>query len=440
MPASRFRSLVDRFTADIRSGLLPPGSRLPALRDLAWREGVAPGTAARAYAELVRRGLAVGEVGRGTFVRDAGRLDDGSFLQGEARAAVDLTFNSPLHYSQLGDLRAALRLLATTGDLDGLMRYQPHAGRMRDREVVAGWLTSKGVPASASRTLLTAGAQHGLAVCLLGCLPRGATAATERLTYPGFKAAAALAGANLVAVPVTGDGLDVEALGALTAKRKIDAVYLMPTLHNPLGGVMPIGNRYRVIEIARKAGAIIIEDAAYAFAVEDAPPPIAALAPDITIHVGGFAKNVGAGLRCGYIVAPDAVVPRAIEAIRSTAWSAPVLPQAVLTQWIEDGVIAKLEIARRADFRTRRALAESILGDAIAPAHPAAPFCWVTMPAGRRADDGARSLADRGVLVSTAEAFAIGPPSQAVRLALATPTLDALRSALALVEHELRSQ
>ncbi|WP_139323576.1 GntR family transcriptional regulator, partial [Roseomonas sp. TAS13] len=70
-----FRDLADRFAqdlaADLAAGRRQPGERLPPSRDYAHRQGIAPSTASRVYAELVRRGIAVGEVGRGTFLRTA---------------------------------------------------------------------------------------------------------------------------------------------------------------------------------------------------------------------------------------------------------------------------------------------------------------------------------------------------------------------------------
>ena len=70
MPRARYKSLVDRFAADIRSGKMPPGTRLPTHRQLAAEQGLALVTASRVYTELEAMGLVSGETGRGTFVRE----------------------------------------------------------------------------------------------------------------------------------------------------------------------------------------------------------------------------------------------------------------------------------------------------------------------------------------------------------------------------------
>ncbi|MDF3149595.1 winged helix-turn-helix domain-containing protein, partial [Streptomyces sp. T21Q-yed] len=66
-----YRRLAEHIADDITAGRLKPGERLPPQRVFARRRGIAGSTAGRVYAELVRRGLVVGEVGRGTFVRAA---------------------------------------------------------------------------------------------------------------------------------------------------------------------------------------------------------------------------------------------------------------------------------------------------------------------------------------------------------------------------------
>ncbi|MGC4979669.1 aminotransferase class I/II-fold pyridoxal phosphate-dependent enzyme [Streptomyces sp. DT193] len=96
--------------------------------------------------------------------------------------------------------------------------------------------------------------------------------------------------------PATPDGPDLDALEKLCATRPVRAIHTMPTLHNPLGRVMPATDRTHLVEVARQHGALIIEDASYACLVEDPPPPLAATAPDITVYVSGLSKSVAAAL------------------------------------------------------------------------------------------------------------------------------------------------
>src|SRR5258708_13623865 len=94
---SRFEylKLADAVAAEIASGALKPGDRLPPQRSFAYERRIAASTASRVYAELLRRGLAVGEVGRGTFI--SGEARRGIAAPTEPRGArIDLEFNYPM--------------------------------------------------------------------------------------------------------------------------------------------------------------------------------------------------------------------------------------------------------------------------------------------------------------------------------------------------------
>lgn len=174
MPRARYKLLVDGFVADIRAGRLAPGSRLPTHRQLAAQAGVALVTASRVYAELEAMGLVSGEAGRGTFVRETA-LPPGQGIDQQAVAAgvVDLNFNYPSVPGQADLLRTALRQLALSGDLDALLRYQPHGGRLHERASVARHLALRGLTVPGEQVLLVNGAQHGLAVTLMALFKPG---------------------------------------------------------------------------------------------------------------------------------------------------------------------------------------------------------------------------------------------------------------------------
>ncbi|MFC5668122.1 PLP-dependent aminotransferase family protein [Kitasatospora misakiensis] len=432
MAPQRYKILVDALAADIRSGRLAAGVRLPTHRALAAREGIAVVTATRVYAELDAMGLVSREQGRGTFVRDiAVPAGHGIDQQAAAADAVDLTFNYPSLPGQADLLRQALREVATSGEVDALLRYQPHRGRPQDRASIARHLGRRGLSVDADRVLVVNGAQHGLAVTVMAALDAGDVVAVDALTYPGFKVLAQAFHLDLEPVPTTADGPDLDALEKLCTNRPVRAIYTMPTLHNPLGWVTPAADRIRLIGIARRCGALIIEDAAYAYLVEDPPAPLAALAPDITVHVSGLSKNVATGLRVGFVVAPQSRVPSLERAIRATTWNTPALTTAIACRWLDDGTVDRLEAQKRSDATARQAIARQELAGLPLLGHPSSYFTWLKLPDDARADRLAATLARRHISVSTAEPFATSNHTpQALRLALGSTDPDSLRSAL----------
>ncbi|MDR6978388.1 DNA-binding transcriptional MocR family regulator [Streptomyces sp. 3330] len=432
MAAPRYKKLVDALASDIRTGRLAAGARLPTHRELAAHEGIAVVTATRVYAELETMGLVSREQGRGTFVRDiAVPAGHGIDQQAVATDAVDLNFNCPSLPGQADLLRQSLRELATAGDLDALLRYQPHAGRAQDRASIARHLRRRGITTDAERILVVDGAQHGLAVTVMAALGAGDVVAVDALTYPGFKVLAHAFRLDLAPVPATADGPDLDALEELCATRPVRAIYTMPTLHNPLGWVMPATDRTRLVRIARAHGPLIVEDASYAYLVEDPPPPLAASAPDITVHVSGLSKSVATGLRVGFVVAPPSVMPALERAIRATTWNTPALTAAIACRWIEDGTVDLLEARKREDAKARQAIARQELAGLPLVGHPASYFTWLPLPDDARADRLTATLARQRISVATAEPFSTTTHTpQAIRLALGSTDPDSLRSTL----------
>lgn len=432
MPRARYKFLVDTFADDIRSGRLAPGTRLPTHRQLAADHGLALVTASRVYTELEAMGLVSGETGRGTFVREiALPPGQGSGQMNVAAGLLDLNFNYPSLPGQADLLRTALRQLALSGDLEALLRYQPHAGRLHERAAVARHLLNRGLTVEAEQVLVVSGAQHGLAVTLMALLKPGDVIAVDALTYSGFKVLAETLHLEILAVPVTPAGPDLQALQTLCRQRPVRAVYCMPTLHNPLGWVMEMSQREQLVSIARQHNLMLIEDAAYAFLVENPPPPLATLAPERTVYVGGLSKSIATGLRVGFIAAPPAWVKVLERTIMATTWNVPGVMSAIAVAWIEDGTVAQLEAQKRQDARARQALAAQVLKRLATISHPSSYFLWLPLAEEVRADQVAMTLQREGVSVSTAEPFAVSAHvPHALRLALGSVDMPALREAL----------
>jgi DNA-binding transcriptional MocR family regulator len=265
----------------------------------------------------------------------------------------------------------------------------------------------------------------------MGLLKPGDVVAVDALTYSGFKVIADAHRLELVAIPLTETGPDLDGLEKLCRKRRVKAVYAMPTLHNPMGWVMDLAWRERLVDIARKQGLLLIEDAAYAFLAHEPPVPLRALAPELTVYVSGFSKNVATGLRVGYVVAPLQWVPALERVIRATTWNTPGVMTALMCGWIEDGTVARLEDEKRQDAMARQRLARKALAGLKIVSHPASYFLWLPLPEEVRADQVAVALLAQNIAVSTAEPFAISSPApHAIRLALGSLQQVALKEAL----------
>jgi DNA-binding transcriptional MocR family regulator len=434
MRASPVNALVDKLAAEIRSGRLPPGALLPNHRRLAAQHGIALASASKVYALLKSKGLVIGETGRGTFVRDR-PMQRGWDGADEARlnaSTADLSFNHPALPSQAELLRAMLRELASSGDLAALMHQQPPGGRPHERQIVHRFLASeRGIASGVDQIFLVNGAQQGLDIAVRTLLGPGDQVAADTLTYPGFRMLADAQGLVLRPVPGLADGPDLQALDTLCRTRKIRAIYVIPTLHNPLGWVLSADQRNRLVDIARRHDCFLIEDAAYAYLIDDAPPALVTLAPERTIYVSSLSKSVATGLRFGYMVVPESCAARAKAQIRASYWSLPSLVTAMATRWIADGTVARLEGEHRRDARQRQAVAQAVFEGMEVIANPASLFLWLRLPADLRMDRIATALAERNIAVSRAEAYSTTRHApHALRLGLSSVPLEQLKPVL----------
>lgn len=432
MPSPRYKSIVDKFSTKINKGEWPPGYKLPTHRALATQYKVAIVTASRVYAELEAIGLVSGEVGRGTFVRETALpLGNGIDQPAAKNGLIDLNFNSSSLSSQTQLLRDGLRQLSLSGDLEALLHYQPHAGRKHERAIIAKHLKASDLHVDAEQVLIVSGAQHGLACTVMSLLNPGDVVVTDALTYSGFKVLAQVHRLEFVPIDVTAHGPDLDALATICEQRKVRAIYTMPTMHNPLGWVLDLQQRQRIVAICEKHDLLIIEDASYAFLAENPPPPLATLSPNHCVYISGISKSIATGLRLGYIVSPAKWVPKIERIIRATTWNTPSIITALACNWIEDGTIIKLEKEKRQDAIARQKVARQVFANMPYTAHPNSYVLWLPLPEEVRADQIVMALLREKIAVSNAEPFATSDAvPHAIRIALGSVPFNPLNDAL----------
>ncbi|MEU9364765.1 PLP-dependent aminotransferase family protein [Streptomyces avermitilis] len=444
--AEDYRRIADRIAADIASGRLEPGRRLPPQRVFARRRGIAGSTAGRVYGELVRRGLVVGEVGRGTFVR-ASPVPSGRALAEPATAApVNLELNYPSAPGQSELLAAGLAPLLRPDVLAEATRTASAAGTRAAREAAAGLLATEGWRPAPDRLLFAGNARQAIAGALASLVPPGGRLGVESLTYPLVREIAARLGVVPVPLAMDEQGLCPDALAAAHRSAPLAAVYVQPTLHNPTSVTMRAGRLRELADTVRDLGLPVVEDRIWSFLQEDGDP-LAAYAPERTYVVDGLSKRVAPGLTVGFLVVPEEQEEQeeqerpeegagrgeaaAAGALRSGGWTAGRFALEAAVRWIGDGTVARLVAAKRADAAERqRLVAEHLAGFAVR-ADPRAYYAWWELPEPWRADTFTAAAAQRGIAVTPGPAFGSGQgAADAVRLGLASAPLPELARAL----------
>ncbi|GHH55657.1 GntR family transcriptional regulator [Lentzea cavernae] len=413
-----YRRIADAVAADVAAGRLRPGDRLPPQRAFARRRRIAASTAARVYGELARRGLVVGEVGRGTFVR-AGAVEPA--LADPGGAPVDLQLNFPVLPEQSALMAASLATMLRPDVLAEALRAGGVTGTAAARAAASELLARTGWQPSPSRILFTGNGKQSLAATIAALVPVGGRLGVEALTYPVVRTICARLGITAVPLEMDEHGVVPDSVRAAAVR----AVYLQPVLHNPLGVTMPPARREDVVAVLEELDLPVVEDAVYTFLSDE--PPLAALAPERTVLVDSLSKRIAPGLTLGFVVPPDRFFDEIAATVRGGGWTASRFAVDAAAHHISDGTAAVVQQAKRADARARQRLVAEKLD---VRADPRAYHCWWELPPPWRADTFAAAAAAEGIAVTPASAFAIGAAPNAVRLALASPPVDRLSAAL----------
>jgi DNA-binding transcriptional MocR family regulator len=385
------QQLVDLIAAAIETGELAPDEKLPPTRELAELAGVNHLTAVRAYRRLRELGMVSSQVGRGTFVRGAGRPAQ---IGGVADSIAWQRYALPPATESYGDrVLAEMHRQATTEGLVPLsvgypserlfpvaeigeafaatMREQP--GRALQYSAVQGLpelaaelaalSESRGAPEDADDILITNGASQALALACRAVLRPGDVAACEDPSFTSVIRAMRDTGARLVGVPTDDDGLDIDALEALLARQEIRLLALQPRLHNPTGRDLVPERRRRLLDLARRHGFFILEDGIYGdLRFEGAElRSLRSEAPAHVIYVDSLSKTVAGGLRVGWLAASGPVLDRVIAAKRADDIHSPTVTQLAIARYLASGAYPAQAERARAFYRERLgALRESI--------------------------------------------------------------------------------
>jgi DNA-binding transcriptional MocR family regulator len=423
--------LADAVAAEIATGALKPGDRLPPQRSFAYERKIAVSTASRVYTELLRRGLVVGEVGRGTFI--SGDANRGVAASTEPRGArIDLEFNYPMLPTQSALIAKSLEGLTRPEALDNALRQATSIGTPSARNTAAEYLARQNRDWSPKpeQMVFTANGRQCIAAAIAAVVPTGGRCGVEALTYPFIKGIAARLGITLVPLAMDEEGVRPDAVQRAHREAHLSGLYVQPAIQNPLSMTMPPSRRADLLRVAEKLDLTIIEDMVYGFL--DDLPPLAVLAPDRCVVLDSLSKKVAPGLSLGFVVPPPRLRESVMAAVRSGGWTASGFAFAAAQQLMGDGTASELARLKRNDAQERQKIAVACLSAFEIQTNPKSYHLWLTLPSHWRSQTFVAAAARRDIALTPSTTFAASPghAPNAVRLALAAPPIEQLDAAL----------
>ena len=370
-----YRQLYDRLRLGILTGQLAAGTRLPATRTLADQLGVSRNTVYIAYQQLLAEGYIDSKVGHGTSVarvtpetqltipspsqaiRPVQEHTSGSRVSQRgmnmARMPAMPRPEVPSAPGKAPAFRAGVPALdlfpfwiwaqlvtrRVRHSLQSASDNQDPAGYRPLREAIAAHIgVTRGVRCTADQVIIVSGAQAALDLAARLLLDPGDIAWIEDPGYPGARGALVGAGAQLVAIPVKEDGLDVRAGRARCPQARL--AYVTPSHQFPLGVTMSLAQRLALLEWASQVNAWILEDdydSEYRFSGR----PLDALQgldrTNRVIYLGTFSKILFPALRLGYLVVPPDLTAMFVAVRQFVDRHVPILEQMALADFITEG-------------------------------------------------------------------------------------------------------
>ncbi len=438
-----YRQLHIALRAAIENGTLAQGARLPATRELATQLGVNRATVSSAYELLEADGLLRGHVGRGTFVTSPDKSPIANPPQApDSLVRFDTSRPSELLFP-LDAFRATVDEVVHSNEASAILQLGSTFGYAPLRRYLLEEAKAAGDAGPDDDILITNGCQQAFDLIQRVFASNGETVLLEDPVYAGLRNVFQRGGARVLGIPLTKDGLDLEA-----ASRAIDThaprlIVITPTFQNPTGSTMPASARQELLRLARNAGVLVIENDLYA-PLRYAGEPVSSIkrmavageSPADTILLRSFSKIAFPGLRVGWAIGPRHLIARLAEAKQASDLHTDQLSQAVLLRFAQSGRLDAHRVkalAAGADrLRTTLEACAEFLPPGTTVTRPEGGMnVWVRLPEALDAGELANRAEREGVSYLPGKYFAVNRvESNAFRLSFAGLTPDEIRRGL----------
>jgi DNA-binding transcriptional MocR family regulator len=335
------------------------------------------------------------------------------------------------------DIVAVEELLAAAdrafrGDPAGTFAYGTSAGYLP----LVEWIAERQGVAK-EQVIATNGSMQADAFLFQLLVEPGDTVVVEAPTYDRTLLSLRSLGAEILAIPLQEDGIDVDALEqALQAGARPKLAHVIPNFHNPAGCTLSLDKRRRLVALAAEYDFVLFEDDPYVelrFEGERLPTMLSldggAAGEGRVVHASSFSKTIAPGVRIGYLVGPPALIAQITTLAVNTYISPNMLAESIVYEFCRSGAINDSIAHVKRALRERRdalvgALDRYIGEDASFVAPEGGYFLWVELPEEVDTEQLLAAASERGVVFVKGSDFMLEGGRNALRLAYSGVTPD----------------
>jgi DNA-binding transcriptional MocR family regulator len=253
-------------------------------------------------------------------------------------------------------------------------------------------------------------------------------------------------GAEILAIPLEPDGIDVKALEvALSEGARPKLAHIIPNFQNPAGCTLSLEKRTRLLELAAEYGFLIFEDDPYVelrFEGEPLPTMLSLGGAETVVYASSFSKTVCPGIRVGYLVGPAELIARIRKLATNTYISPNMVAQSIVGEFCHSGAIERSIETVKGALRERRDATASALERHLPDARFVMPqggyFLWVDLPEGSDVAQLEAASRERGVIFVKGSDFLIKGGESSLRIAYSAVPPDQIEEGIARVADAYR--
>jgi DNA-binding transcriptional MocR family regulator len=338
------------------------------------------------------------------------------------------------------DLRAAAQA-AFERDPAGTFAYGTSAGYPR----LVEWIANKqGV--HPDQVVATNGSMQADAFLFQQLVEPGDVVVVEAPTYDRTLLSLRQLGAEILAIPLEADGIDVDALEiALQEGARPKLAHIIPNFQNPAGCTLSLEKRRKLLALAAEHGFTIFEDDPYVelrFEGESLPTMLSMDESGSVVYASSFSKTVCPGIRVGYLVGPAEPIAAIRKLATNTYISPNMVAQSIVAEFCDSGAIERSIATVKEALRERRDATADALERHIPDATFVKPqggyFLWVDLPEGSDVAALASGAAERGVVFVKGTDFLIEGGESSLRIAYSAVPPDQIEEGIARVAEAYR--
>lgn len=342
--------LYQALRAEIDSGRMAPGDKLPSKRQLAEHLHVSTATVEAAYGRLASEGFCESRPRSGIYV--ALQLPRAGVAAHPQAVPVRWDFSTgaaDAEHFPYATWARLMREVLSEQNTSLLLAGDPQGSYALRCEMAQMMRSLRGVEVTPEQIVLGAGTEV-LVTALTSVLGREKLFAVEDPGYSRVRRILVASGARIAPVPLAGGAIDVGALYMSGA----GAAYVTPSHQFPLGGEMSAGQRAALLRWARETGGYILEDdydSEFRFSGTSLPALKALDESGQVIYMNTFARTLAPGLRLSFMALPEALIGR-YRALHA-ACSVPGFEQETLRRFIAGGYLERHVSRMRVVYRGR---------------------------------------------------------------------------------------